>query len=64
MKLPCFEDFLSSVSPDTIEQIMSDAKMKCEDSAEFGTGSQICAVSWTISLELLALYHQWLENSL
>lgn len=64
MKLPSFQDFLSTLTPEKIEQIMSDAKAKFEETSCMGSGEQICAISWTISMELLALYHLWLEESL
>lgn len=64
MKFPSFQDFLSTLSPEKIEQIMLDAKAKCEEASCMGSGEQISAISWTVSLELLALYHLWLEEAL
>lgn len=64
MKFPSFQDFLSTLAPEKIEQIMLDAKVKCEEASCMGSGEQIAAISWTVSLELLALYHLWLEESL
>lgn len=63
MKLPDFQEFLSTLAPNKIEQIMADAKIKCSDVSGMGFGEQVAAISWTISLELLALYHLWLEDS-
>ncbi len=64
MKLPGFQEFLATLTPEKIEQIMSDAKAKCEEASCMGSGEQIAAISWTVSLEVLALYHLWLEESL
>lgn len=64
MQFPKFQDFLATLSPEMITGIMEDAKLKCESLTSAGTGEQIGAISWTISLELLALYHVWLEESL
>lgn len=61
MKLPNFEKFLGKLTDEQIQSIISDAMKKCEDSENFGTGGQVSAISWTISLELLALYHLWLD---
>lgn len=64
MKFPCFEDFLASLTPDKIENILADARKKNNEAAGFGLGGQSAAVSWTVSLELLSLYHLWLQESL
>ena len=64
MKWPDFQDFLSTLSQEKTEKIVLDAKLKCEALSNSGAGEQISAISWTISLELLALYHLWLEGSL
>ncbi len=64
MTLPNFQEFLATLSPETITEIMEDAKSKCEASESFGPGGQICSISWTVSLELLALYHVRLQESL
>ena len=64
MKLPGFQEFLAALTPDKIEQIVSDAKAKCKEASCMGSGEQMAAISWTVSLELLALYHLWLEGAL
>lgn len=64
MELPSFERFLRGLSDEKIQSILSDAQIKCNASSGFGSGGQISAISWTISLELLALYHLWLSEEL
>ena len=61
---PDFVTFISSLNENTIQNIAEDAKKKCEEVKAFGVGSQTLAISWTVSLELLALYHQWLLEEL
>jgi len=53
-----FTDFLKQLSPETIVQMTEDAKSKSE--AVTGSGQQVAAISFTIALELLGLYHQWI----
>lgn len=62
MHLPDFQDFLCTLTPEKIAQIMEDAQVKAIQASPNGSGGEISAISWTISLELLALYHVWLEN--
>lgn len=64
-----FEDFLATLTPDVIEQIFSDAKLKSDQVLEaykFSrtscSGEQVSAITFTCSLELLALYHKWIET--
>ena len=64
MVLPDYQDFLKTLTPDKIEEIMSDAKRKCLETSDFGSGGQSASISWTISIELLALYHIWLSDRL
>lgn len=64
MKFPNFQEFLNALAPEKIERIMLDAKEKCEEASCMGSGEQMAAISWTVSLELLALYHLWLEEAL
>lgn len=64
MKYPDFQDFLGTLDSEKIEQILSDAKAKCEEVSSMGSGEQISVISWTVALELLALYHLWVEESL
>lgn len=62
MHLPDFQDFLRTLTAEKITQIMEDAQKKAMQASPNGSGGQISAISWTISLELLALYHLWLED--
>lgn len=62
MKLPDFQDFLCTLTPEKITQILEDAAGKAAQTESNGSGGQISAISWTISLELLALYHLWLQD--
>lgn len=64
-----FSDFLASITLDVFEDIMSDANQKAAEvralqnaDDKSNLGNQIAAVSYTIALELLALYHKWLEQ--
>ena len=63
MEMPDFNEFLASLTPETILQIHSDAKAKWEELAPAGTGDQLIGLSWTIALELLGAYHKWLSCS-
>lgn len=64
MNFPSFQDFLKDLAPETTEAIFSDAKAKSKILDNAGLGEKITAISWTISLELLALYHTWLQDHL
>lgn len=63
-----FNDFVASISEEDFFAIMKDAsdkanKMKIrlgDDPASLGT--QVGAISYTIALELLGLYHKWTEE--
>lgn len=65
--LPDFNDFLIFLDQNKIENILSDAQLKAKevqflDSAN-GIGNQIAVLSFTISLEVVGLYHAWLEQN-
>lgn len=69
MNIGNFNDFLATLTPETIEQIARDANLKLSQAREGLSpidptfiGTQISAISLTISLELLGLYHKWLEQ--
>lgn len=64
MKQPSFQEFMNTLTSDKITQIMADAQQKCAEASCMGSGEQISAISWTIALELLALYHVWLSEFL
>ena len=68
-ELKDFNDFLESISIEDAAAIMDDANYKAaeirknsppNDPTRFG--DQIGAISYTITLELLGLYHKWLEQ--
>lgn len=65
-----FNDFVGSISLDKIYQISDDVEAKLREIASnMGEqnpavlGTQIAAVSYTISIELLGLYHKWREDN-
>lgn len=69
MQLPSFQDFLSTLTPDIITGIMQDANhaAKLVDPSKLTyaqdmAGMQILSISFQVSLELLAVYHKWLEQ--
>lgn len=64
MGFPNFERFLRELTDEKIQSILSDAQKKCESSEDFGILGQVSAISWTVSLELLALYHLWISEEL
>ncbi len=69
MMIGKFDDFLKTVTPEVIEQISNDANLKAAQVREGSSGltllgNQIGMVSLTFSLELLGLYHKWLEQQL
>lgn len=71
MNLPDFSDFLNTLDAETISDILKDANTKAADvektkgiHAESVPGLQVQSISLTISLELLAAYHKWLEQEL
>lgn len=64
-----FNDFLNFISPELMSGIFDDANKKAADIREKITlndaawlGNQIGIVSYTIALEILGLYHKWLEQ--
>lgn len=64
-----FNDFVGSISLDTIYQISDDAAAKMQEIAAHMDaqspavlGTQVAAVAYTISIELLGLYHKWRED--
>ena len=69
MELPSFQEFIDSLDKETISGIMKDANNAAK--LVLGTpvsdpqdlpGLQIQSVAFQISLELLAVYHKWLEQ--
>ena len=69
MTLPSFEEFISTLDKDTISGIMKDANNAAKLVLETPVsdpqdlpGLQIQSVAFQISLELLAVYHKWLEQ--
>lgn len=65
-----FNDFMSSFSPEDVMAIVDDANQKAQDirntmspSDPSFVGSQIGVISYTIAIELLGLYHKWLEET-
>ncbi|MDE7054418.1 MAG: hypothetical protein K2O84_06330 [Oscillospiraceae bacterium] len=64
-----FNEFLASITSDDVASIMSDANQKAAEirakttsTEKTGLGDQIGIVSYTIALEILGLYHKWLEQ--
>ena len=61
-----FNDFVSSLTPEILAQIVDDANLKAAQVRAEKSGNaianQIGAVSLTMSLELLGLYHNWLSQ--
>lgn len=71
MNLPPFEDFLASMDPDTIAGIMKDASnaSKAVYKTPLSVESdrlplQVLSISYQVALEVLAVYHKWLEQEL
>lgn len=71
MDIGNFNDFMDTLTPETLEKIAADANLKLSQvrqemnpSSQAFLGTQMGAVSLTISLELLGLYHKWLEQQL
>lgn len=65
-----FDDFMASFGPDEIMAIVDDANQKAQDirnemdaSDPAFVGTQIGMISYTIAIELLGLYHKWLEET-
>ena len=64
-----FNEFLASITADDVADIMGDANQKAAEiraktmpGEKTALGDQIGIVSYTIALELLGLYHKWLEQ--
>lgn len=64
LKFPCFSEFLDTITPEQVKEIMDRAQETRDKAVEIGPGGEVPTVSWTITLELLAKYHLWLENAL
>lgn len=61
-----FNDFVSSLTPEILAQIADDANLKAAqtqaEKSENALANQVGAISLTIALELLGLYHNWLSQ--
>jgi len=63
-----FNDFLKSITQEDLNAIFEDANKKAAEARDAMSsgkeyfGNQIGVVSYTIALELLGLYHKWLEQ--
>lgn len=71
MQFPSFDDFMATLSPDTVAGIMGDANAASRlvkpdklTYPEDAAGLQVLSISFQVSLELLAVYHKWLEQQL
>lgn len=71
MHIGDFNDFANSISPEAVEAICNDANMKVQQMREDSNpknrtyfGNQLFMLSYTVSIELLGLYHKWLEEQL
>lgn len=71
MSIGSFDDFMRTIKPDYIEQIAEDANEKATailsnmgPSNPGLLGTQVGVISYTIAIELLGLYHKWLEQQL
>lgn len=70
MAIPAFQEFLTCMDAETISGIMNDANNAMELVHEQNVdrenipGLQLLSASYQISLELLAVYHKWLEQYL
>ncbi len=71
MNLPPFEDFLATLDPDTVSGIMGDASNAANVIGNTLLADerdkvplQILGISYQIALEVLAVYHKWLEQEL
>lgn len=63
MNLPSFNKFLDTLTQDEVKKIMDSAQDVHDKAAKIGPGGDVPTVSWTITLELLARYHIWLQSS-
>ena len=64
-----FDDFLKTLTPEVIEKIADSANLKTQQIRESSSdvtcfGNQVGMISFTFSLELLGLYHKWLEQQI
>ena len=64
MNFPDFKEFLSTLSPEVVKEIMDRAQEAHDEAEKIGPGGDVPTVSWTITLELLTRYHIWLQHSL
>ena len=70
MAMPHFQEFMASLDSETVSGIMRDANKAMKIAAEQDVhrenvpGLQLLSASYQISLELLAVYHKWLEQHL
>lgn len=71
LNLPPFEDFLATLDPDTISGIMGDANQAAKSVNRVSLADQsdkvplqVLSISYQTALELLAVYHKWLEQNL
>lgn len=61
-----FNEFLASITQEDVSAIMRDAADKASHMKSLlgndptSLGTQIGAISYTVALELLGLYHHWL----
>lgn len=69
MEFPSFAEFLATIDLDTIAGIMQDAKKTADTidpAASLDTWEslpiRIQSLCWQTSLELLAVYHEWLRQ--
>lgn len=69
MKIGDFSDFMATLTPEIVEQITDDANLRAaqirEDADQSDitkAGNQVAIIAFTYSLELLGLYHAWLEK--
>ena len=63
-----FRDFVSSISEADVASIIDDASAKAAEARKRMSpespdffGNQLGVISYTIALELLGLYHKWLQ---
>lgn len=71
MEFPPFQEFMATLDKDTISGIFKDASNAAKMAAQHPLSDpsdsfplQGLSLTFQVSLELLALYHKWLERSL
>lgn len=71
MEFPPFEEFLATLDEDTIAGIMKDANIAAKTAGKVPLtydadrpAAQVLAISYQTALEVLAVYHKWLEQYL